>query len=177
MKNLILAIVLILSLCGGCVSTKEIREPEATAYSQKQENEGRKIKESDNRSEYEAMTKYEDCVASVIGSGEDEIILLTSAKKDSDGEFMWDDSQQWALAVKGDSNFYVLYDENIKGTPKLNVSECYDDGTEVTPVIRLTLSSSAGFEIREYRYQDKVFEEKVVYDMGAINELPVNKYY
>lgn len=179
MKKTVLALLIALSLCG-CTSVQQASDPEtspAVTPNTTQAGESaapeRKIEISGDTSKYDAMTKYEDCVTDITGSGEDEIALLTSAEKDPEGEFMWDDSQDWALTVKNGSGVYVLYDENTRGTPALNVSEYYDDGSTV---IRLTLSSSSGFEIREYRYSDNAFSEKVAYSTGAINELSINKY-
>ena len=130
---------------------------------------------TDDNSKYADMTVYQDCEYDITGTGNEKIELLTDAQKDSDGTFMWDDSHNWALIVKTDKGIYPLYSEYTHAQPSMNVSEYSSSGKEI-PVIRLSIPSSASFEIREYRFENNSFVEAVPYSTGAMNELPINQY-
>ena len=130
----------------------------------------------DNNEKYLKLNKYEDCSYDFDHDDvEETVTLYTSAEKDSHGDFMWDDSQDWILAVEGNNGNYTLYEEHARGQLELFVSEYYEKDGE-RPAIRLMISTSAGFEIREYTYGNESFREETVYNAGDINELSVNKY-
>jgi len=171
MKKIILLTAMLFCLCA-CEST-DPPKPSATP-----EN-AVTIALSENTGEFENMNVYEDCEHDITKSGDEneKISLLTSAKKDSDGHFMWDDIREWVLLVENEQGIYPLYNAKNHATLSMNVSEHYLENGETEDVIRLTISSSAGYEIREYTFSDGVFAEKIAYDTGAINELSINKYY
>lgn len=126
--------------------------------------------------EFNSMTLYEDCEYDVTGTIDESVALLTDAKKGEDNEFYWDDSHNWALLVKTKEGVYPLYHDHAHGELTLNMREFYEKDGSIVPVICLTISSSAGYEIREYRFSENVFIEEIVYSTGAINEIPVEKY-
>ncbi len=133
---------------------------------------------SDKIAGYTEITSYTgDC----DGDGADErIVLSTAAERDSKGEFLWNDGQNWALYVvdlSGDS--YILYDGYVQaGTVHFDVSDYYmKDGAK--PVITVTVSTGAGLMIKNYTFQkDKGgYAESIVYDTQAVAEGGINKRF
>lgn len=94
-----------------------------------------------------------------------DICLYTSAQKDSDGEFMWDDGNQWVLEVKM-KDTYTLLDKYVQ-MGKVNIIVGGDEKGE--GVITAVISTGSGLTVKEYTYNGTAFEEQTVYDSGALN--------
>ena len=59
---------------------------------------------------------------------EEKIGMYTSAQKDSNGEVMWDDGQNWLFIVQDTDNDYVLVDEYVQlGSIDFNIYTIEDD--------------------------------------------------
>ena len=87
-----------------------------------------------------------------------DIQLATDAEKDSNGEVAWDDSQNWALVVAGESRNFVLYKERLNGMAYMNVTT-----VENLPVITLVCDTPAGIKVIKYVYsEDAFYEEELV---------------
>lgn len=174
----VIAVMMMLSSCSGKSEPTLNKTPLPNTSAAEAPQDGVEVIGIKNDSgEYDSMNKYSGCVYDINGDGaEEEILLLTSAKKDSDGEYVWDDSQSWALIVKTDDGVYPLFEEHAHGKLKLYVSERYDNNGDIRPIIRLEASSSSEFSIKEYSYNGEDFEKKVVYDAGVINELSTEEY-
>lgn len=180
MKKIVLIAALLLALCS-CTSgeqpsdsAKPVISPNVTQQAIK---EYKTIGKEENNEKYENFNEYQDCAYDFDHDDvEENITLYTSAQKDDNGEFMWDDSQNWILAVEGNNGSYTLYEAHERGKLELFVSENYGENGEEYPSIRLMISTSSGFEIREYTYRDGNFREEVVYNAGSLNELSVNQY-
>lgn len=141
------------------------------------ENSPKIIKAEEDLGKYDFLTRYAGCEYDITDDGvEEEFLLLTSAKKDDSGEYMWDDSQEWALIVKSDMGTYTLFNEYMRGKIDFYLSERYESDGSISPVIRLEVSSGSEFFIKEYTYNNDAFEEKMVYNSGAINEISIEKY-
>jgi|GEM_PF-1674867 len=106
------------------------------------------------------------------GDGQDEQLLLyTSAERDSKGNIMWDDGQKWLLSVEDGSGFYPLFHEYVQlGSVYFNVA-----GFENSPIPKVTvlLSTGAGMTLNHYSYEpeQKGFRIEPVYDSKAVNRL------
>lgn len=176
MKKLLL-ISLIFALLAGCNANKGPSQTAVPLMSPNVEEREYKIIERDNNNEqYKSLNKFESCAYDFDHDDvEENITLYTSADKDESGQFMWDDSQDWVLAVEGNNGAYTLYENHERGVLELYVSEYYKEGGE-EPAIRLVISTSSCFEIREYTYRDGKYLEEIVYNAGDLNELSVNKY-
>lgn len=175
MKKILLTAFAIMLLCG--CSTDDLPKNSATPVTSPSIDEQYKKIEKTNNTNYEALNKYRDCYYDFDHDDvEEAVTLYTSAQKASDGEFMWDDSQNWVLTVEGNNGSYVLSNEHIHGKQELFVGEKYEKDGNVSASIRLVISASSGFEIKEYTYKDGNFYENTVYDAGALNELSVNQY-
>lgn len=174
MKKLLILCLILVFCIAGC--TEKI-DPVPTVSSGIVDDNTKKIEIVKDADKFSTLNIFEDCEHSFTNTENEVVILATSAEVDEDGYFMWDDSQEWVLYVKNDEGVYPLYEESLHGMLSLNVSEHYLDNGGIEDVIRLTISGSAGFEIREYKFCDGVFTENIAYTTGAINELSVNKYY
>ena len=87
-----------------------------------------------------------------------DIQLATDAEQDSNGEIVWDDSQNWALVVAGESRNFVLYKEHLNGMAYMNVTT-----VENLPVITLICDTPAGIKVIKYVYsEDAFYEEELV---------------
>ncbi len=104
-----------------------------------------------------------------------EVILATSATRESDGYMSWDDSQLWRLIVTSEDNSYSLFDGRLYGAAYVDVSmtgEKYDK-----PSIRLLNSSAVGLTVTEYVYSDGTFyKENVLLPDGATNNPTYNSF-
>lgn len=178
MKKSIISTVLFLTLFCGCTAQKNPQPVTAPVSSQEtMQAEYKTIEKTDNKSRIENLSKFQDCSYDFDRDDvEETITLYTSAKKDSSGEFMWDDSQDWVLAVEGNNGIYILSDMYMHGKNEIFLSENYNEDGSDYPSVRLMISSGSGFEIREYTFENNVFKEKTVYNAGELNELSVNQY-
>lgn len=165
-----------LTLLAGCSSSKTPENTATPVSSANVSDEYKKIEKTDNIS-CDGMNKYMDCYYDFDGDGNDEAVTLyTSAEQNENGDFLWDDSQSWTLCVEGEDGGYVLSETHTHGKQELFASEKYEEDRSVTPAIRLIISTSSEFTIKEYAYSDGAFTEKTVYSAGDVNELSVNQY-
>jgi len=109
----------------------------------------------------------------VDGDGANEnVVLVTEAKKDKNGEFLWNDGQNWALFVDGSDKDYVLFQNYVNiGNAYFEVSDYYmADGA--VPRINLILSTGAAFCVKSYVFSpsDATYGEQMLYDSGDETE-------
>lgn len=96
------------------------------------------------------------------------VTLYTSAIKDGD-EIVWDDSQQWLLEYSdGNGGYYPLLTKYIS-----NGSLYYDvfQSDKGDWLINAYAMTGAGTTITQYSLGENGFEEKTVYDSGAVNKI------
>ncbi len=127
------------------------------------------------------FTEVVSYVGDCDGDGSDEtVILSTAAERDSNGEFLWNDGQNWALYVKDNAeDTYILYDGYVQaGNVYFDVSDYYmSDGAK--PIITVTVSTGAGMTIKNYSYskEDNGYIESSVYDTQEIAEGGINRRF
>lgn len=97
--------------------------------------------------------------------GSDLVRLCTSAEE-LNGQIMWDDSQDWLLAVTIGKNDYVLYDGKV---PAGDVSYSIFERADDTAVISVTEKSTASYTVTEYMYTENGFEK-----IEAVKEEGIN---
>lgn len=87
-----------------------------------------------------------------------DIILATDAETDSSGEIAWDDSQNWALVVVGESRNFVLFNSRLNGMAYMNVTT-----QDNLPVITLVCDTPAGISATGYIYsEDAFYQEELI---------------
>lgn len=84
-----------------------------------------------------------------------DILLATDAERDSSGEIAWDDSQNWALVVVGESRNFVLFDSRLSGKAYMNVTT-----QDNLPVITLVCDTPAGISATGYIYSEDAFYQE-----------------
>ena len=105
----------------------------------------------------------------------DRIVLATSAKTEK-GEIMWDDSQDWTLAVVTDNGVYNLYSEYISGRLYFEVNDYYLQGIE-TQAITLYIFDGAKREIRNYTFEDDGFVENILFTTDDVSTAGINNNF
>ena len=105
----------------------------------------------------------------------DRIVLATSAKTEK-GEIMWDDSQNWTLAVVADEGVYNLYSEYITGRLYFELNVFYVNGLE-TNAVTLYIFDGAKREIRNYIFQDDGFVENVLFSTDDVSTAGINNTF
>ncbi len=104
---------------------------------------------------------------------------MTSAESDKDGEFFWNDGQNWAVFVDDREDKYLLMNDYLNaGTPYFEISDYYlKDGAK--PEISLIISSGAGFSIKNYCFSesDGGYVESVIYDTKDVTEGGINRRF
>lgn len=107
---------------------------------------------------------------------EEKIGMYTSAQKDSNGEVMWDDGQNWLFIVQDTDKDYVLVDEYVQlGSIDFNIYTIEDDF-----YISTYSSRTASLTLNLYHY-DRVndnFEMTTPYNApGNVNMLKTSYGY
>ncbi len=145
-------------------STPEAKEQEPTP----QPKDVRVIKKQTSSSADSSWTTV-DHTYNTDGLGT--VTLYTSAEKSGD-EIIWDDGQKWIVEISdGNGGYYTLYDQYVS-----NGSVYYDvvkkDNDEKN--INVYTMTNAGTTIEQYSYTDSGYEEKEVYNSGAVNRVYSN---
>ncbi|MBQ7986332.1 MAG: hypothetical protein IJ304_03590 [Clostridia bacterium] len=105
----------------------------------------------------------------------DRIVLGTSAQA-KNGEFMWDDSQYWTVAVISEDGAYNLFSERMQGRVYMEVNEGFIKGI-VTPVITVYIFSGNDREIRNYTFDGECFVESQEYTTKNFSTGGINNRY
>ncbi len=128
-------------------------------------------------SKWHEVTRY---TGDTDGDGSDEnVVLLTSAEYDEDGEFFWNDGQDWALFVEDSSENYLLLNEYLNaGSVYFEVLDLYmEKGTQ--PQINVIVSTTSGFSLTSYAFsmEEKGYVVIPQYDSGATTVAGTNRRF
>lgn len=94
------------------------------------------------------------------------IKLYTSAHKDENGEFMWDDGNTWLLEAESKGGYYALINKYIQlGKVDFTAGEDENGHASITAVI----STGTGITVEKYTYNGTAFEGQTVYNSGILN--------
>ena len=102
----------------------------------------------------------------MLGGEKTEVKLYTSADKDTDGSFIWDDGNQWVLEVKKDGGYYTLINKYVQ-LGKISLMAGEDENGE--GVITAVVSTGTGLSVEKYTYNGTAFEGQTVYNSGVLN--------
>lgn len=96
-----------------------------------------------------------------------DVNLYTSADKDANGEFVWDDGNQWVLEVMTDKDsYYTLLNKYVQ-LGKVDIIVGADENGEC--VITAVISTGSGIVVEKYTYNGTAFEGQTVYNSGVLN--------
>lgn len=91
----------------------------------------------------------------IDGDGIDEkISMYTAAEKDSNGEIMWDDGQDWLLSIEGEDYDYVLFNDYIQIGSMQYFVYVIEDNVYISTIS----SSTANLEMIEYKFNKETKE-------------------
>ena len=126
---------------------------------------------------YEEVTSY---VGDVDADGTDErTVISTSAERTKNGEFLWNDGQDWAVFVEDTNGIYMLFDKFVQaGSVYFDVSDYYmKDGAQ--PKILVTETTGAGMVLKTYTYSktESGYIEEIIYDTSAVTEAGINRRF
>lgn len=177
------AFVLLLTLfgCSGEAPTTTLPEADAAvSFEKDKEKEDVVVKAQTLPVEFANLTEVSVYTGDVDSDGEDErIVLATGAERDKNGEFLWNDGQNWALYIEDTTGIYVLLDKYIQaGAAYFEVADYYmSDGT--VPKVSVTVTSGAGFSLTAYTFSEEKsgFVEERIYDTGSVTEAGINRRY
>ena len=124
------------------------------------------------------MTGVTSYVGDTDGDGTDEkVILATSAERNSKGEFLWNDGQNWALYVDDkEEGTYVLYDGFVQAG---NFEGAIKAIKEYWGAISVIVSTGAGFSLKNYTFnkENKTYTEEELYDTKNVTEGGINRRF
>ncbi len=124
--------------------------------------------------EYSLLASYEyDINEDKI---QETIALYTSAKKDSNGEILWDDGQKWVLVVQEEDKDYELYNNYLQlGTINFAVFTA-EDGFHITIVEDAVISPTVVDYI--FNKEESSFIPSIYSDsLKNVNTLYISKRY
>lgn len=101
----------------------------------------------------------------------EEVKLYTAATKDSNGEIMWDDGQNWLLLVKDSDGEFILFDGYVQlGELQIWIYTADEDNEMHITTLQ---PGSASMNMCDYVFvKDKqYFERKVIFDPQNVNML------
>lgn len=92
--------------------------------------------------------------------------LHTSAEKDSAGEYIWDDGNQWVLEVQKGNEYYTLINKYVQlGEINYIVGTDESDNAFITAVT----TTGTGISVEKFTYNGTAFEGQTVYNSGVLN--------
>ncbi len=176
--KLLLVLTLVVLAVSGC--NKNTNIPEKPVTEQGVENKAEIIKSTEISADILDWNEVSAYTGDLDGDGADEkISLVTSAERDRDGDFLWNDGQNWALYVDDREEDYLLFNRYLNaGYPYFEVSDYYmKDGAE--PKINIIVSTGSGFSVTSYGFSkaDGGYAKTVIYDTAEITEGGINRKY
>ncbi len=178
--RLLLVLLGIIVTVSGCGKKIETPEENPTNTDEVIETKTTVIKAGEIPAEIFEWNEVASYTGDVDGDGTDEVVtLVTSAEYDEDGEFLWNDGQNWALYVDDREEDYLFFKKYINiGSVYFEVLDYYmDEGT--VPAINVVESTGAGFSVKNYGFSsdDKGYIETVIYDTKDVAAGGTNRRY
>ncbi len=125
------------------ISIKPVDIKTEKTPNKKENNEIIKLGEKVDLDGFNLVDKYE--------FDDKKISLYTSAEEDNNGEFMFDDGQNWKLIVHDKDGDYELFNDYVQlGQPSFDLAQLDED-----LYIFLNLKQSANIEVKKFKFDDK----------------------
>lgn len=174
-KNIFLIlcfIVLLLCACNNEQTNIVTDEPQNVTYITSDKGE------MDFVSDFSILNQYE---ADVNDDGnEDEITLYINSNKDTDGELIKNDNNEWILIVNDSFNneYYTLFDKNIQvGDLYFQVVDFFEEDGPETSILLYKITGTE-IEITSFDFEkDKGFAVSEIYNTSEISEKGINLKY
>jgi hypothetical protein len=146
------------------VTEPTAQESDASQAENAAKKEQKQVIEKNTQTAAEGLSEITS-VPAQFGDTAADVKLYTSAQKDENGEFLWDDGNRWVLEVTADGS-YTLLDEYVQlGSVDIMVGDEENGGQTITAVI----STNAGLRVKKFTYNGTAFESETVYNSGVLN--------
>lgn len=184
--SLLLVVIMVLAVSFGCTpkdKSSEIIPPGNVVDNEDPQDNKDPVKEPEgiiveatDKIDVTGLSLLDSYIIDFDNNGTDETIsLYTAAEKDSNGEIMWDDGQNWQLLVEGTDTDYVLFDDYVQlGSIKFYVYTS-DDDFYITTI----QTSTASLKLTEYHFhkESNSFISNVRFETnGNVNMLYFSGY-
>jgi len=167
----VFALVLMLALAlAGCGKASDKTDTETKPIESATEEKDEKIpeeqkedkitiglsKELEMKSSWTILDEYSTQITKHgTDDDEDRIMLATSAAKDKSGEMLWDDSNEWALAVLTKDGAYNLFSQRVQlGDVFFEVSTARENGVS-KEIITLYVFAESENKIYNFTYNEQ----------------------
>ncbi len=180
-----IGIILLVSACGKesgkpIEQTNPSGDQQTTQTDPDEQKERKLIGSAIIPEEVYSWYKVESYVGDIDADGADEeVVLAADVECDEEGEFLWNDGQNWALYVLDRKESYLFMKEYINaGYPYFEVSDYYmADGAK--PQINLIVSTGASFTLKSFTFseEDHGYFEEILYSTKDITEGGINTRY
>ena len=176
--KLLFVLALVVLAVSGCNKNTDVTENPVTEPGI--ESKAEVIKATEISADVLDRNEVASFTGDLDGDGADErVVLVTSADRDNDGEFLWNDGQNWALYVDDREEDYLLFNQYLSaGYPYFEVSDYYtENGAE--PKIKIIVSTGAGFSVTSYGFSktEGGYVKDMIYDTAEITEGGINRRY
>lgn len=163
-------VALLFCACNNEQANVIVEEPQNITYITQEKG--------DFVTDFSVLNQYE---ADVNGDGnEDEITLYINSNKDTDGELIKNDNNEWVLLVNDSFNkeYYTLFDKNIQvGDLYFQVVDFFEENGPVSKILLYKLTGTE-IEITSFSYEkDKGFAVNKIYNTSDISEEGINLKY
>lgn len=175
--KLLFVLLIVVLLFSGC--KKNANAPESPNPKPAAENVAERIMPTEIPSDVLGWNEASSYTGDIDGDGTTEkVVLVTSAERDRDGEFFWNDGQNWALYIDGEKD-YLLYKQYLStGFPYFEISDYYmKNGAERQ--IKLIVSSGASFSVSNYGFSeaDGGYLKTIIYDTSNVADGGINRIF
>lgn len=106
------------------------------------------------------LTLLDSYSIDIYGDEEDEkISMYTTAEKDPEGNIMWDDGQNWTIAIEGKERDFIIFDDYLQ----LASLEFFVYTIDEDFYISTVNSGTANLTLTDYKYdkENNTFEKKI----------------
>lgn len=142
-----------------------------------QATENKILPQKNSSPENKDLTLYKEREFEFVKGEKGYIKIYTSALKDSDGEFMWDDGQKFSVEVFDGSNYYTILPLTYiqLGNVSFEVFDDLNDLNKTTSKIILNISTQAGLteQLFEFSFdensKENIFLSQKIYEFSNIN--------
>lgn len=173
--------MLLVFVASGCGENNALPEGSSGENNDSPNPQELVIKQQKLPEKLAGYTEVSSYVGDVDGDGSDEkLVLSTSAERDTNGEFLWNDGQNWALYVTDKENGdYIFLDRFVQaGNVYFEVSDYYmEEGAQ--PRISVIVSTGAGFSVKTYSYSNdkQGYEETNIYTTDEVTVGGINRRF
>ncbi len=173
LNKIFLALLITAFLITGCDNTAPSDDASSSAEAEVKVEEAETpvlISGSQTPQDFSDLNVYRDMPYAFMDGVEGYVRVYTAAEQGEDGDFYWDDGQDFAVEVFDGTNYFYPFERQYaqNGMPMVTIFSDMDDATHH---LIIDYTTSAGMEINHYQYdaEQAVFVEDEIYQNSNIN--------